>query len=126
MTQPTLFDDDLPRKPRRRRVPSTVIEQRDDAMARVAQKAGDGFAAAAETFVVTFLSRHIEAHGERITDACKAAGIVPHDDRAFGPVYMRLARQGRICKVRQEPRRKGHGTSGGNVWRIAIDAVRGQ
>jgi hypothetical protein len=77
------------------------------------------FSARASAFVVDYLSAHGAASGEAITNACRAAGIVPHDDRAFGPVYQRLARSGRILKCGYCPRTKGHGTSGGIVWRLA-------
>ena len=49
---------------------------------------------------------------------CKAAGIVPHLDQAFGPVYAALARQGLIVRTGYAPRRRGHG-SPGPVWRLA-------
>ena len=56
--------------------------------------------------------------GENITDACKAAGIVPHEDRAFGPVYLALARQGAIVRVGYMARRRGHGAPAPG-WRLA-------
>lgn len=95
------------------------IEARDAAMAQVEQHADQthpGFGSAAETFIVRFLAQQGPTSGELLTNACKAAGIVPHDDRAFGPVYMRLARRGVIVKVGVSVRVKGHLTAGANVW----------
>lgn len=90
---------------------------RDIAMAEVEQSAGAVFAEQAKAFVIDYLTQHPNgAHGEDITDACKNAGIIPHDDRAFGPVYMRLSRMGLIQKIAHAPRAKGHATSGGNIW----------
>jgi hypothetical protein len=53
------------------------------------------------------------------------AGIVPHDCRSFGPVYMKLARKGLIEKCGTIPRRHGHGTAGGNVWRLVYKTKGG-
>ena len=97
---------------------TAVVAERDRVLEQVERSAGPQFASDAAAFVERFLSTRPEgASAERITDACKAEGIVPHDDRAFGPVYMRLARRGIIEKVRHVARAKGHGTAGGNVWR---------
>ncbi len=97
-----------------------VLRERDDAMAQVEQHAEDrhpGFQDEAMAFVVAYL-RGGPASGEAITNACKLAGIVPHDDRAFGPVYMALAKQDRIEKVGTVARQRGHGTAGGNLWAL--------
>jgi hypothetical protein len=56
--------------------------------------------------------------GEEIVDHCQRLGLVPHDARAFGPVFGTLARHGRIEAVGFTTRRKGHGTAGARVWRI--------
>lgn len=91
---------------------------RDQVMATVADNAGEKFGQEAARFVVSYLRVHGATAGEDLTDACKRVGIVPHDDRAFGPVYMRLSRAGLIEKAGYVPRRKGHGTSGGSVWKL--------
>jgi hypothetical protein len=78
-----------------------------------------GFTERAQAFVVAYLQQHGPASGEAITDACKGAGIVPPDDRAFGAVYQGLARRGVIEVAGWCLRRKGHGTAGGRVWRLA-------
>ena len=92
---------------------------RDQAMASVSDNAGADFNEAACAFITAYLLSRGATAGEDLTDACKRSGIVPHDDRAFGPVYMRLSREGVIEKAGYVPRRKGHGTGGGSVWRLA-------
>lgn len=94
-----------------------ALEQRDEAIASVSENAGRAFMDQAAAFVIRHLSRG-PAPGEDITDACKAAGIKPHDDRAFGAVYLRLQRAGKIEKCGTVARRRGHGTSGGSIWRL--------
>ena len=93
--------------------------ERDEAMERVAANAEDscpGFAERARAFVLDYLAEHGPTSGERLTDACKAAGLVPHDDRAFGPVYHALARERKIERIGWALRAKGHGTGGGSIW----------
>lgn len=108
-----LFDNPLP---------PVVQTARNHAMQRVAQKAehvSPRFGDMARDFVVGFLRQRGPTSGEALTLACKAAGIVPHDDRAFGPVYFTLARRGLIRKVGEARRLRGHGTAGGIVWALA-------
>jgi hypothetical protein len=100
----------------------TVTEQRDHAMARVAQKAEHirpTFGDDARAFVLAYLKEHGETSGEALTLACKKAGIAPHDDRAFGPVYFTLSQRGQIVKVGEVKRMRGHGTGGGIVWALS-------
>lgn len=92
------------------------LMERDAAMAQVEANAGVEFAEAAAGFITNFLECVEQATGERLTDACKQRGIVPHDDRAFGPVFMRLLRQGKIVRVGYCQRTKGHGTAGGSIY----------
>lgn len=115
-TQQGLFDSHRAPSPRR-----SVNRQRDEAMARVAQLAEERrrrFLVDAKAFVVGYLQEHGPTSGEALTTACKAANVVPHDDRAFGPVYMQLARDGSIEKVGMVRRERGHGTAGGNLWAL--------
>lgn len=110
MTQRGLFD------------PPAVDAARDDAMARVADNAEErapGFADDAMHFVLWYLRKHGPTSGEVLSLQCKLAGIVPHDDRAFGPVYMALSRRGLIEKAGMVRRERGHGTAGGNVWKAS-------
>lgn len=89
-------------------------KQRDEALARASAE----FVRRAKEFVIKFLQNG-PASGEDITDACKAAGIRPRNDKAFGAVYMSLAKGGRIVKAGTSQRRKGHATTGGNIWALA-------
>ncbi len=84
-----------------------------------AERADDGFRERAQAFVLGYLAQHGASSGELMTDAAKLAGIKPPDDRAFGPVYAVLARRGLIVAAGFCARRKGHGTAGGRVWRLA-------
>ncbi len=97
-----------------------LLTQRDEAIAAVEGRANSTqqFSSLAQEFVLAYLREHGPASSETMTDACKESCVTPHDDRAFGGVYMRLARAGLICKVGTCPRRKGHLTSGGTVWGI--------
>lgn len=78
-----------------------------------------GFSERAAKHILFSLGHLREASGEALTDLCKRDGIKPPDDRAFGGVYARLAREGRIRCVGFVSRAKGHGTAGGRVWRLA-------
>jgi hypothetical protein len=100
------------------RLPLQWEASRDEAMRAIVEYAGQRFLEQAKKFVLRYLAAHGESSGEDITDACVAAGITPHDERAFGPVYMSLARKGLIVKAGMTIRRKGHGTAGGNIWRL--------
>ena len=93
---------------------------RDEAMDRVERNAGDDFRLRARRFIFNFLSQRGPHSSEEVTNACKDAGIIPHDDRAFGPVYMSLCRDRVIVKCGQCVRKKGHGTAGGNIWRVVV------
>lgn len=93
----------------------------DQAMADAADNADEwmnGFRQKAREFVVNYLRQQGPTSGEAITNACREAGIVPHDDRAFGHVYRALSAARVIIKCGYCPRTKGHGTSGGIVWRL--------
>ena len=121
----SLFDD-LPPPPSNGPYERTTSWRaaRDEAMSAVAANAEDatpGFTDRACDFVLAYLAQHGPAPGEQITDECKRAGIVPHDDRAFGGVYMRLAKAGLIRKTGHTIRTKGHGCAGANIWALATD-----
>ena len=55
-------------------------------------------------------------HGEDLVNSAKLAGIRPHDDRAFGPVFVKARNQGLLLEVGQADRVKGHGTAGGRLY----------
>ena len=89
--------------------------------ARTARLSAD-FRERASAFILAHLEQHGATSGEALTDACKSAGIRPPqgmDDRAFGPVYQRLAHSQRIRQCGTATRLKGHGTAGARVWDLA-------
>jgi DNA adenine methylase len=97
------------------------VAERDSAMAQVAEHAeaeSPGFQDCARAYVLSYLAERGRASGEELTEATKAAGIVPPDDRAFGAVYGSLRKDGKIRKAGSSLRTKGHGTAGGNVWEL--------
>lgn len=77
------------------------------------------FTERARAFIVQYLQDHGTTSGEVITDAAKQAGLQPPDDRAFGVAYAGLARRGVIECAGFCLRRKGRGTAGGRLWRLA-------
>jgi hypothetical protein len=106
--------------------PPTVNQQRDQAMARVAahaEQARADFLADAKACMLRYLAQHESASGEVLSAHCKDQGIVPPDDRAFGPVLMALVRERWIEKCGSCRRAKGHGTAGGNLWRAVRGAI---
>jgi len=89
--------------------------------AKTARLSAD-FRERASAFILAHLEAHGATSGEALTDACKSAGIRPPqgmDDRAFGPVYQRLAHSQRIRQCGTATRLKGHGTAGARVWDLA-------
>lgn len=116
MTQTTLFGG------RRGGKRQQVNEERDRILEALAQKAGVRFREKAEQFIVEELRKWpFGRASESLVLSCRAAGIAPangQDDRAFGPVFMALARAGRIQKVGAVRRERGNGTAGGNLWAL--------
>jgi hypothetical protein len=103
------------------------LEARDIAMALVADKAervtAATFSQEAQAFIVNYLTVHGPTGGEVLTLRCAEAGIRPHDDRAFGPVFMALARAGRIIKAGSMPRAlRGHHAPGCTIWRLVKES----
>jgi hypothetical protein len=100
-------------------ITETAILERDRALSRVQQH--ESFNSRAENHILAALMVCGELSGESLVDSCLEAGIVPvaNETRAFGPVLMRLARKGQIVKCGYVARNKGHGTAGGNLWRLA-------
>jgi hypothetical protein len=74
-------------------------------------------AAAAKAAVIKLLADGVARSGEQLVDHCESLGIVPHDARAFGPVFSALARAGEIESVGFTARKKGHGTAGARMWK---------
>lgn len=73
--------------------------------------------AGATEFILAFLREHGPTSGEvLVSEATKR--YRPHDGRAFGPVFMRLKKAGRIVRCGTAPRTKGHGTAGAIIWKL--------
>ena len=81
------------------------------------------FAEKAEAAILAHLRVVRRASGEDLTNIAKAHGAVPHDDRAFGPVYGALSRRGLIRTAGMCLRSKGHGTAGGRVWELVGEVL---
>lgn len=94
---------------------------RDAALTRVAANSGDTFQERARAFVLNAL-RSGQATGEALTEGCKAAGIVPHNDKAFGAVYGGLARAGMIEQCGYAKRAKGH-CAPAPIWKLTNSEV---
>ena len=84
-----------------------------------AENAAPGFTQRAADFMLGYLRDCGPTPGELLTDLCKARGMRPPDDRAFGSVFQMLARRKQIKQTGWCERRKGHGTGGGRVWEAA-------
>lgn len=103
---------------------TAALQARDEGMENVtlcAERNDPGFTDRACEFILQYLAVSGPSSGEQITNACKDAGIVPHDDRAFGPVYCLLSRAKSIVKTGTCKRARGHATSGGNIWDLNRD-----
>ena len=91
---------------------------RDAGIAKVAtnaERTSPRFAERARAFILDYLATRESASAELITAEAKCAGVIPHDDRAFGSVYRAMANRGLIVKVGTCARLRGHGTAGGNI-----------
>jgi hypothetical protein len=74
-------------------------------------------AAAAGAAMLELLADGVARSGEQLVDHCWSLGLVPHDARAFGPVFAALSRVGKIECVGFAARKKGHGTAGARMWK---------
>ena len=71
--------------------------------------------AAAET-ALEILKQNGPMTAEQLTYALKDLGHIPNDDRSFGGVYFGLSKRGQIIRIGEAKRKRGHLTSGGNIW----------
>jgi hypothetical protein len=92
--------------------------KRDEGMDKVERNAGVTFSTAASLFIIEYLSSNPPTSCEVIVNACKKKGIIPHNDHAFGPVFLKLFRRGDIQKAGMTKRFKGHCAPGANIWTI--------
>src|SRR5688500_5091108 len=95
---PSLFDSPL----------ATGLAAAEACEAKAERQGFDG-AAAAAVMLACLRTAGEPVSGETLVNICKAAGHVPHDDRAFGGVVQRLVRAGEIRAVGMATRSKGHG-----------------
>jgi hypothetical protein len=70
----------------------------------------------AKNYILGYLIKFGRQSGEQLVNAAREAGFIPHDDRAFGPVFSGLSRKGLIRCVGYGCREKGNGTAGARVW----------
>ena len=92
---------------------------RDEALERIGRVVDPSFTRDGERFVLAYLAAHGEVPGEDLTDAAeRIGGIRPTDGRHWGSIFMRLKRRGLIEVCGSCKRRKGHASSGGNVYRL--------
>lgn len=83
-----------------------------------AERRDPHFGERARSAILAHLQAVQQCSGEVLTDVARAHGAVPHDDRAFGPIFQGLARRGLIRCVGYCLRSKGHATAGGRVWSL--------
>lgn len=105
-------------KPPKPRTPRERGERAAKACAAKAEAVADWDKDGARRLILARLEG-CTATGEDLTDACIKAGLVPHDLRAFGAIFASLARAGKIVSVGVVERRRGNGTAGARVWRLA-------
>lgn len=87
-----------------------------------AEQTDPEFRAKALEFIVAFIRQQGQATGESATLAAVLAGIRPHDQRAFGPVYRTAIDRNLIRVVGYVPRVRGHGSAGGKLYALGVAA----
>ena len=97
--------------------PAAVGHAAAEACAAKAERTTSFDADRARAAVLEVLADGQARSGEQLVDHCQRLGIVPHDARAFGAVFLKLKRMGQIEEAGFVARTKGHGTSGGRLWR---------
>jgi len=91
-------------------------EQDGQMCLELAEAREEDFGERAYRFIVSHIRACGPVSGEDTTLAAKSAGIRPHDDRAFGPIYAKAIRRGEIQVVGYVLRVRGRGTSGGRLY----------
>lgn len=97
--------------------------QGDTGMRRAASRAdrvaGPRFSERVADYFLAVLATRGPQTGEDLTDAARAAGFMPETDRAFGAAFKRILRHGaEIDPNAVVHRRKGHGSTGGKLYRM--------
>jgi hypothetical protein len=96
--------------------PRTLGQVAGEACEAKAQKVAEFDSHGASAFILVMLDQYGKTTGEMLVDAAIRNGFKPHDARAFGPVFARLARNKLIRCVGIGQRAKGHGTAGARIW----------
>lgn len=92
---------------------ASAAQARDVAMVQVAQgadRAHPDWCAGAYVYLCTYAETHAEpflAEDVRLA-FIRGGNVPPHDNRAWGPVFSRAAREGVIQRVGYGPARTGH------------------
>jgi len=126
-SQRTLFDapcSPLPARTWPEPTPREIGQERGEACEAKAEIELSFDTIAAARDALAWLNEGGPASGEEIVNHLKRLGHKPHDDRAFGPVFARLVREGSISFVGYAVRQKGHGTIGAKVWRATQQETR--
>jgi len=99
-----------------------ATRERDLALERIERVTSETFRERAAAHIVATLRRRGASSGEVLVMECKAAWIVPTDDRHFGQPFQALSRRGLIRCVGYCNRSRGHRTSGGRLWELVSPA----
>jgi len=97
---------------------SAAIRARDAALGRCEQSGGEKFRSDAARFILAYLGAHGETPGEVLTEKGWEFGLRPTSLKHWGPVFMRLLREQRIEQCGTARRMRGHGSTGGKVYRL--------
>ena len=89
------------------------------AESRAERDAGPDFTKRLAAYFYALLVERGPLSGEDLTDAARAAGLLTGDGRSSGAAFKRLLTiGGEIVPDVSVPRRNGHGSAGGRLYRI--------
>ena len=87
---------------------------------RAERETSPGFSDRLASYFYAVLVARGPQTGEQLTDAAREAGLVPGDARCCGRAFQVLLTIGAdIVPGVDVPRRRGHGTAGGRLYRVA-------
>jgi hypothetical protein len=99
------------------REPESAVAARDRILKKLEKDIGKVEMQKLREFVLDQL-RAGSTSGEWLTDLARMSNLLHGDTRRMGAVLGALSREGLIEKCGNVPRLKGHGTSGGNLWKL--------